>query len=110
MSLDNVRSLLGNDYIILIIIDIYLVMSLVHYGFKTGKWNGYPQSRSSEIFNTCSIYSTLIFYSIFFFIYHILVVVYSTIDYNEDKSAIYKVLNNLRRCFYAVTIAGVSIF
>ena len=97
-------------YSVLIIIDIYLVISLVHYGIKKEKWNRYRQNRSSEMLNTGPIYSTLIFCSVFSFIYHVLVVVYSTIGYHEDESSICEVLSDIRRCLYALTITGVSIF
>ena len=97
-------------YSVLIIIDIYLVISLVHYGIKTGKWNRHRQNRSSEMFNTAPIYSALIFCSVFSFIYHVLVVVCSTIGYNEDENEICEVLSDVRECFYALSITGVSIF
>ena len=97
-------------YSVLIIFDIYLVISLVHYGIKTGKWNRHGQNRSSEMFNTGPIYSTLIFCSVFSFIYHILVVVYTTIGYHEDESTICEVLSDVRRFFYGLTIHSVSIF
>ena len=97
-------------YSVLIIIDIYLVISLACYGIKTGKWNRDGQNRSFEMFNTGPIYSTLLFCSVFSFFYHVLVVVYSAIGYNEDESSICNVLSDVRRFFYALSLGGVSIF
>ena len=97
-------------YSVLITIDIYLIIALINYGIRTGKWFRQTQKQIFEVLNTGSIYSSLVICAVLALIYHVLVVVYSTVGYNENESMICEVINDVRRGVYVLILSGVSMF
>ena len=97
-------------YSVLISIDIYLIVALINYGIRTGKWFRQTQKQNFEVLNTGSIYTSLVTCVVLALIYHVLVVVYSTIGYNENESMICEVINDVRRGVYILILSGVSMF
>ena len=97
-------------YCVLITFDIYLIVALINYGIRTGKWFRQTSKQSFEVLNTGSIYSSLVICAVLAFTYHVLVVVYSTIGYNEDDSTTCEIFNDVRRGVYVLIITNVSMF
>ena len=97
-------------YSVLITIDIYLIVTLINYGIRTGKWFRQTQKQSFQVLNTGSIYSSLVICVVLALIYHVLVVVYSTVGFNENENMICEVINDVQRGVYVLILSGVSMF
>ena len=97
-------------YSVLITIDIYLIVALMNYGIRTGKWFRQTQKQRFQVLNTGSIYSSLVICAVLALIYHVLVVVYSIIGYNENENMICEVINDVQRGVYVLILSGVSMF
>ena len=73
------------------IVDSWLIISLIHYGIKTKKWRrlqpGNPNSLSSG-----RIYLSVIIGSITAFFYHLFNVVYRNIGFHQNEAQLCKVV------------------
>ena len=62
-------------YIVLMIVDLWLIISLIHFGIKTRKWRRL-QSGNPDLLSSGKIYLSVVFCYISALVYHIVVAVY----------------------------------
>ena len=81
-------------YIVLMIVDLWLIISLIHYGIKTKKWRRL-QSGNPNLLNSGRIYSSVVICSVTVFFSSLFIVVYRNIGYDQNNHSLCKALASL---------------
>ena len=96
-------------YIVLMIVDLWLIISLIHYGIKTKKWRrfqpGNPNSLSSG-----RIYLSVIICSVAAFFYHLFIAVYRNIGFHQNEAQLCKAMSDLIDIMYTSCLFSVIFF
>ena len=96
-------------YILLMTMDMWIIISLIHFGIKTRKWRrlqlGNPDSLSSG-----RIYLSVVFCSVASFVYHAVVAVYRNIGFHQNKDKLCDAMSDLNKITYAMCSFSVVLF
>ena len=71
-------------YIVLMIVNLWLIISLIHYGIKTKKWRRL-QSGNPNLLNSGRIYSSIVICSVTVFFSSLFIVVYHNIGFHPNN-------------------------
>ena len=94
-------------YIVQMIVNIWLIISLIHYGIKTKKWRRL-QSDNPNTLSTRWIYLSVIICSVATFFHHIFVAVYRNVGFHQSEDKLCSwifdmVVITYCSCFLSVT-------
>lgn len=90
--------------VILLILTLWILIALIHYGIVTGKWQS-TQTTKSEILNVGRIYSSVVACAVACLAYYINHIVYLNIGYEEEQDELCDSVGDA-----AISIYGVILF
>ena len=96
-------------YIVLMIVDLWLIISLIHYGVKTKKWRRLPPGNPNSL-NSGRIYLIVIVCSISTFFYHLFIAVYSNIGFHQKEAQLCKTISDIVDITYSCSLFSVILF
>ena len=67
-------------YVVLMTVDVWIIISLIHFGIKTKKWR-YLQRGNPDLLSSGWIYLSVIFCSVLAFVYHLVIALYLNREY-----------------------------
>ena len=67
-------------YCVLMTVDVWIIISLIHFGIKTKKWR-YLQRGSPDLLSSRWIYLSVIFCSVLAFVCHLVIALYHNLEY-----------------------------
>ena len=90
------------------VVDLWLVVSLIHFGIKTRKWRQL-KANNPDLLNSGRIYLTVVVCSLIAFSYHFVGAVdKSVLSYNEDELC--DLIGDLFRTLYGLCVLSVVFF
>ena len=106
---ERTRYIVLGFFIVLMIVDLWLIISLIHYGIKTTKWRrlqpGNPNSLSSG-----RIYLSVIICSITAFFYHLFLAAYQNVGFQENEDSLCKAMISMDNIAYISCFLSIIIF
>ena len=95
--------------IILAVTDLWMLISLIHYGIKTGKWQRMQKNRTESL-NSGLIYTSVIVCASLCFIYH-LVIAFNYFDgYDLYNNQLCDAVADFNKFTYALVVLSVNVF
>ena len=106
---EQTRYIILGFLIVLMIVDLWLIISLIHYGIKTTKWRrlqpGNPNSLSSG-----RIYLSVIICSITAFFYHLFYAAYLNVGFQENEDSLCKAMISMASIGYISCFLSIILF
>ena len=106
---ERTRYIVLGFFIVLMIVDLWLIISLIHYGIKTTKWRrlqpGNPNSLSSG-----RIYLSVIICSITTFFYHLFLAAYQIVGFQENEDSLCKATISMANIAYISCFLAIDLF
>ena len=96
-------------YIVLMIVDLWLIISLIHYGIKTKKWRRL-QLGNPNLLNSGRIYLSVVICSITAFSYHLFTAVYRNIGFHQNEAQFCKAVTDMVFITYFSSFLSVIFF
>ena len=95
--------------IILAVTDLWMLISLIHYGIKTGKWRRMQKNRTESL-NSGLIYTSVIICASLCLVYHLVIVFnyFNGYDMNNNQSC--DSISDFKQSVYALVVFSVNIF
>ena len=94
--------------VILMAVDLWLVVSLIHFGIKTRKWRQL-KANDPDLLNSGRIYLSVVVCSVIAFIFHLVDAVdASIVSYNDDELC--NLISDLFRTLYGLCVLSVVFF
>ena len=83
---EDIRFFALGVYVVLMTVDVWIIISLIHFGIKTKKWR-YLQRGNPDLLSSGWIYLSIIFCSVLAFVYHLFITLYQNLEYQigDDK-------------------------
>ena len=94
---------------VLIILGLWILISLVHYGVKTGKWNK-KRRRNSEKFSVGLIYTSVIASAVAYVLHPVTALVYMNVGFRQDEDELCEIIGDLLSFNYAAVVLAVQMF
>ena len=106
---EQTRYIILGFLIALMIVDLWLIISLIHYGIRTTKWRrlqpGNPNSLSSG-----RIYLSVIICSITAFFYHLFLAAYLIVGFQENEDSLCKAMISMTNIAYISCFLCIDLF
>lgn len=96
-------------YITLMVLDLWILTSLIHYGIKTGKWSQL-QTNNSEKLNSGFIYTSVIACSVLIFFYYLIFIIDHHNGYDENTMFSCNIGTDSLKVMYVTTVFTVNTF
>ena len=96
-------------YITLMIINTWILISLVHYGIKNGKWR-FIQSNQTEKLSSGMIYTSVVICSGLSFLFNLISITSHFSGYDDNDEYKCNVESDLLRSVYALVVFTVTVF
>lgn len=96
-------------YVALIVADLWILISLIHYGIKTGKWRQIHRSRP-EKFNSGLIYTSVVVCAGLCLMHHGLITLFCRYIYYENDTYLCNFFSDLIKCIYGFVIFTSNVF
>ena len=77
---EDIRFFALGIYCVLMIVDVWIIISLIHFGIKTKKWL-HLQRGNPDLLSSGWIYLSVIFCSVLAFVYHLVIALYYNLEY-----------------------------
>ena len=106
---NHVRFVALGIYIVLMIVDLWLIISLTHFGIKTRKWRRL-QSGNPDLLSSGKIYMAVIFCFVSALVYHIVVAVYRNVGYQQNEDELCNTIWDLNLITYTMCSFSVILF
>ena len=95
--------------VVFLIIFIWILFSLVHYGIKTGKWR-HIQSNNPEKLNVGLIYSSVIGCAVCCLLHEVVILLYTNTSVLKQSTNLCNILSDLLKSVYALVVFTVNLF
>ena len=95
--------------IIFIVLALWILLSLVHYGIKTGKWNSHHQ-RSSEKLNIGEIYTSVVITAAICICFLCVNTVYINVGFNAKEEELCNTFSDVTAVVYFLELFSVCMF
>ena len=95
--------------IIFFILVLWILLSLVHYGIKTGKWSSHPQ-RSSDKLNIGKIYTFVVITAFTCICFLIANMVYVNIGFNFGEDGLCDTVSDITLAIYFLKLCSIGMF
>ena len=106
---EQTRFIFLSFYIVFMIVDIWLIISLIYFGVKTKKWRrlqpGNPNSLSSG-----RIYFSVIICAATAFFYHVFIAVYRNVGFHQNEAQLCKAISDMVDITYSSSFLSVILF
>ena len=79
---EDIRFFAIGVYVLLMTVDVWIIISLIHFGIKSKKWR-YLQRGNPDLLSSGWIYLSVIFCSVLAFVYHLVIALYLNLEYQE---------------------------
>ena len=96
-------------YIMLMIVDLWLIISLIHFGIKTRKWRRL-QSGNPDLLSSGKIYLSVVFCYVSALAYHIVVAVYRNYGYQQGEDEFCNTMKDISVIMYTMCSFSVVLF
>ena len=96
-------------YIMLMIVDLWLIISLIHFGIKTKKWRRL-QSGNPDLLSSGKIYLSVVFCYVSALVYHIVVAVYRNYGYQQGEDEFCNTMRDISVIMYTMCLFSVGLF
>ena len=96
-------------YIVLMIVDLWIIISLIHFGIKTRKWRRL-QSGNPDLLSSGKIYLSVVFCFVSALVYHIVVAVYRNVGYQQGEDDVCDTIWDLNLIMYTMCSFSVILF
>ena len=96
-------------YIIFMLFDLWILISLIHYGFKSEKWQQ-VQANTAENLNSGLIYISVIICAVFCFLYHFLFFINRFNGYKANDNKMCESIGDLIKTIYGLIVGSVNVF
>ena len=106
---NHIRFVALGVYIVLMIVDLWLIISLIHFGIKTKKWRRL-QSGNPDLLSSGKIYLSVVFCFVSALVYHIIVAVYRNVGYQQDEDEFCNRISDTNRIAYTMCSFSVVLF
>ena len=96
----------------MIVITVWILSSLFHYGIKTGKWRSLGRESAADLLNKGAVYTSVIVCGVSTLFYHIVAGVYLNTGFDESNFS-HKLCDTMADlCYiaYAVVLFSVALF
>lgn len=97
------------SYLALMVIDLWILISLVHHGIKTKKWQHFQKNKSENL-NSGYIYTSVIVCACLCLVYHSLVLVHHHIGYRHTEQQACDSIGDLIKSLYGFVVLTINIF
>ena len=106
---NHIRFVALGVYIVLMIVDLWIIISLIHFGIKTRKWRRL-QSGNPDLLSSGKIYLSVVFRFVSALVYHIVVAVYRDVGFKQGKDEFCDTLSDMNKIMYAMCFFSVVLF
>ena len=106
---NHIRVVALGIYIVLMIVDLWIIISLTHFGIKTRKWRRL-QSGNPDLLSSGKIYLSVVFCVVSALVYHIVVAVYRNVGFEEGEDEFCDTISDLNKIMYAMCSFSVVLF
>ena len=96
-------------YIVLMIVDLWLIISLIHFGIKTRKWRRL-QSGNPDLLSSGKIYLSVVFCFVSALVYHIIIAVYRNVGYRQNEDEFCNTMRKISVIMYTMCFFSVDLF
>ena len=96
-------------YIVLMIVDLWIIISLIHFGIKTKKWRRL-QSGNPDLLSSGKIYLSVVFCYVSALVYHIVVAVYRYYGYQQGEDEFCNTMRDMSVIMYTMCSFSVGLF
>ena len=96
-------------YIVLMIVDLWIIISLIHFGIKTRKWRRL-QSGNPDLLSSGKIYLSVVFCFVSALVYHIVVAVYRYYGYQQGEDELCDTMRDISAIMYTMCSFSVILF
>ena len=96
-------------YIVLMIVDLWIIISLIHFGIKTRKWRRL-QSGNPDLLSSGKIYLSVVFCYVSALVYHIIVAVYRNYGYQQGEEEFCDTMRDIGVIMYTMCFFSVILF
>ena len=98
-------------YIVLMIVELWIIISLTHFGIKTRKWRRLP-SKNPDLLSSGKIYLSVVFCYVSALVYHIVVAVYRNYGYGYQlgKDEFCNTIRDMSVIMYTMCSFSVGLF
>ena len=96
-------------YIVLMIVDLWIIISLIHFGIKTKKWRRL-QSGNPDLLSSGKIYLSVVFCFVLALVYHIVVAVYRNYGYQQGEDEFCNTMKDISLIMYTMCSFSVGLF
>ena len=96
-------------YIVLMIVDLWIIISLIHFGIKTKKWRRL-QSGNPDLLSSGKIYLSVVFCFVSALVYHIIIAVYRNVGYRQDEDEFCDTIRDISVIMYTMCSVSVILF
>ena len=106
---NHIRFVALGVYIVLMIVDLWIIISLIHFGIKTRKWRRL-QSGNPDLLSSGKIYLSVVFCFVSALVYHIVVAVYRDVGFKQGKDEFCDTISDMNKIMYAMCFFSVVLF
>ena len=96
-------------YVVLMTVDVWITISLIHFGIKTKKWR-HLQRGNPDLLNSGWIYLSIIFCSALSFIYHLFIAFYLNLEYQEGNDELCDSMSDVSKSLFFFCALSVYFF
>ena len=96
-------------YCVLMTVDVWITISLIHFGIKTKKWR-HLQRGNPDLLSSGWIYLSVIFCSVFALLYHLMMGIYQNIEYEESDDKLCDLLSDTVKILFFFCVFFVTFF
>ena len=106
---EDIRFIALGVYVVLIIVDVWIIISLIHFGIKNKKWL-HLQRGNPDLLNSGWIYLSVIFCSVLAFFYLLVTAFYRNLEYQESDDEFCDSMSDASKSLFGFCALSVFLF
>ena len=106
---EDIRFIALGVYVVLMIVDVWIIISLIHFGIKTKKWL-HLQRGNPDLLSSGWIYLSVIFCSVLAFVYHLVITLYHNLKYQKSDDEFCDSMSDAVKSLFAIFAFSVYFF
>lgn len=95
--------------VILLIVSSWILVSLIHFGRKTGKWKEIQKNNSDKLSGGL-VYTSVVFCAAFSILYYLIALVFINIGFDSHNDETCDFVDDIVKCVYGMVVFSVDLF
>ena len=108
-NVEEIRFFALGVYVLLMTVDVWIIISLIHFGIKTKKWL-HLQRSNPDLLSFGWIYLSVIFCSFLAFVYHLVITLYHNLEYQQSNDEFCDSMSDAVKSLFAICALSVYFF